>query len=55
MITEESALKAMAECKKIGEWRKKAESSIVVFAYEKQPALVDKTLMELCEAVVEAL
>lgn len=55
LITEESALKAMAECKKIGDWRKKAESAIVVFAYEKQPALVDKTLTELCEAVVEAL
>jgi hypothetical protein len=35
LITEESALKAMAECKKIGDWRKKAESAIVVFAYEK--------------------
>lgn len=27
----------------------------MVFAYDKQPALVDKTLMELCEAVVQAL
>ena len=55
LISEESALLALEKCKQIGYLKKKAQSSLAFFKLDKKPVLVDNSLMELCENIVQNL
>ena len=55
LISEESALLALEKCKQIGYLKNKAQSSLAFFKLDKKPVLVDNSLMELCENIVQNL